>query len=291
VSAARGSLLFTDVALRFGPHEVLRGVTLDLAPGEVLGLVGRNGAGKTTLIRVATRVLRPERGSVELAGRPLEAWPRRELARAVAVVPQQILVPFPFTVAEVVLMGRAPHQPLLGFDPWLPRHTAWELHLSHWSGELPVLEVYRHFTYGGQFHGLFGRFTYLGAPVHGFSVNKVGNPYDRYARNVYTDTFNSAYGPGWKRESGILTHKGTGTFCHSFVPQRPFPGYPSTATRPAAPGERYRATVMGPGVTPVVQWEGPGLTAADRALQSSTRAIFDRVMAGDRVCASERTAS
>ena len=116
MSAARGSLLFTDVALRFGPHEVLRGVTLDLAPGEVLGLVGRNGVGKTTLIRVATRVLRPERGSVELAGRPLEAWPRRELARAVAVVPQQILVPFPFTVAEVVLMGRAPHQPLLGFD-------------------------------------------------------------------------------------------------------------------------------------------------------------------------------
>jgi hypothetical protein len=40
-----------------------------------------------------------------------------------------------------------------------------------------------------------------------------------------------------------------------------------------------------------VQWEGPGLTTADRALQSSTRAIFDRVMAGDRICASERTAS
>jgi len=182
-------------------------------------------------------------------------------------------------------------QPLLGFDPWLPRHTAWELHLSHWSGELPVLELYRHFTYGGQFQGLFGKFTYLGAPVHGFSVNKFGNPYDRYARNVYIDTFNSPYGPGWKRESGILTHKGTGTFCHSFVPQKSFPGYPSTAIRPAAPGERYRATVMGPGVTPVVQWEGPGLTTADRALQSATRAIFDRVMAGDRICASERTAS
>jgi iron complex transport system ATP-binding protein len=116
VSPTRAGLRFAGVALRFGAREVLRGVTLDVAPGEVVGLVGRNGAGKTTLLRVATRVLRPQRGSVELAGRPLEAWSRRELARAVAVVPQQTLVPFPFTVAEVVLMGRAPHQPFLGFD-------------------------------------------------------------------------------------------------------------------------------------------------------------------------------
>lgn len=116
MTTARASLRFTDVAVRFGPSEVLRGVTLDVAPGEVVGLVGRNGAGKTTLLRVATHVLRPERGCVELAGRPLEAWSRRELARRVAVVPQQTLVPFPFTVAEVVLMGRAPHQPFLGFD-------------------------------------------------------------------------------------------------------------------------------------------------------------------------------
>jgi iron complex transport system ATP-binding protein len=116
VSGTGASLGFADVALRFGRAEVLRGVTLGVAAGEVLGLVGRNGAGKTTLLRVATRVLRPDRGSVEIGGRPLEAWSRRELARRVAVVPQQTLVPFPFTVAEVVLMGRAPHQPFLGFD-------------------------------------------------------------------------------------------------------------------------------------------------------------------------------
>ena len=46
-----------------------------------------------------------------------------------------------------------------------------------------------------------------------------GNPKDRYGRNVYIDTLNSAFGPGWKRESGILVHKPNGTFCHSFVPQ------------------------------------------------------------------------
>jgi hypothetical protein len=178
--------------------------------------------------------------------------------------------------------------PLLGFDPWKPQQTAFELHLSHWSGELPKLEVYEHWTYGGAWQGLFGRLTYGGSPVHGFGATGDGNPLDRYGRNVYIDTFNSVYGAGWKRESGILVHRPTGTFCHSFVPQKPFPGYPSRETRPAAPGERYRVTVMGPGVTPVIQWEGAGLTAADRQAAASVTAIWDQVMTGDGKCAPER---
>ncbi len=178
--------------------------------------------------------------------------------------------------------------PLLGFDPWLPAQTQYELHVSHWSGDLPKLEVYTHWTYGGAWQGLFGRLTYLDNPVHGFGSTGDGNPRDRYGRNLYIDTLNSAYGPGWKRESGILAHKPTGTFCHSFVPQKPFPGYPSTAMRPPAPGERYRITVMGPGVTPVIQWEGPGLTSADRAAAASVTTVFDELMAGDTRCAGER---
>ena len=178
--------------------------------------------------------------------------------------------------------------PLLGFDAWKPAQTAYELHLSHWTGDLPKLEVYTHWTYGGSWQGLFGRLTYAGNPVHGFGSTGEGNPMDRYGRNVYIDTFNSVYGAGWRRESGILAHKPTGTFCHSFVPQKPFPGYPSQETRPPAPGEKYRITVMGPGVTPVIQWEGPGLTAADRASASSVTALFDQIMAGDRKCAGER---
>jgi hypothetical protein len=179
-------------------------------------------------------------------------------------------------------------QPLLGFEPWLPRHTASELHLSHWTGDLAVLEVSTNWTYAGRWQGVFGRLTYARAAVHGFATTSVGNPKDRYGRNVYIDTLNSAYGPGWKRESGILLHRPTGTFCHSFVPQKPFPHYPSKAMRPAAPGERYRVTVMGPGVTPIVQWEGPGLTEADRPRDPELDALFDRIMAGDRICAHER---
>ena len=178
--------------------------------------------------------------------------------------------------------------PLLGFDPWTAEQAAVESHASHWSGPLPVLEVYAHWTYGGQFQGIFGRLTYLGQPVHGFSATATGNPHDRYGRNVLIDTLNSAYGPGWKRESGILLHTPNGTFCHSFVPQHPFPGYPSQAMRPPAPGERYRVTVKGPGVTPVMEAEVPGLTAEDRASASVVTGVWDQFMTGDKKCAAER---
>jgi hypothetical protein len=185
--------------------------------------------------------------------------------------------------------------PLLGFDPWLPIHNAWELHVSHWNTELPVLEAYVNWTYGFQWQGVFGRLSYLGHPVYGFSSSREGNPRDRYSRNVYIDTLNSAYGRGWRRESGILTHKGTGTFCHSFVPgQRPSAGYPSQAPRPSARGERYRISVMGPGVTPTLMWEAAGLppfsasNPEHEVIEERANAAFDRIMAGDRICARER---
>ncbi len=116
MTGAAPALAFDDVALRLGAREVLRGVSLALAEGEVLGLAGPNGAGKTSLFRVATRVLAPERGAVRVGGEPLESLSRRELARRVAVVPQDVGVPFPFRAGEVVLMGRAPHRRGPGFE-------------------------------------------------------------------------------------------------------------------------------------------------------------------------------
>jgi iron complex transport system ATP-binding protein len=96
------------VTLGYGERVVVRGATLRLAEGEVVGVIGPNGSGKTTLVRGATGVIAPAAGSVTLLGRPLGLYDRRELARSLAVIPQEGTPLFPFTVLETVLMGRAP---------------------------------------------------------------------------------------------------------------------------------------------------------------------------------------
>ena len=157
--------------------------------------------------------------------------------------------------------------PMRGFDPFLPRQSADELHVSHWSGPLPTLEVSPNWTYGGTLQGLFGRLMYRDEPVYGFRTPSATRN-DPYARFVYIDTFNSVYGPGWKRDTAIVTHQRNGAFCYSFVAQVPPPGYPSREPRGPGNGERHRVTVMGPGVTPIVRWEGKGLFHYDVAVGS-----------------------
>jgi iron complex transport system ATP-binding protein len=97
------------VAFAYGDRAVLGGVSLILRPGRVVGLLGPNGAGKSTLVRLAAGLLRPGRGSVLLDGRDVTAWPRREVARRVAFLPQEGVMPPAFTGQEIVLMGRTPH--------------------------------------------------------------------------------------------------------------------------------------------------------------------------------------
>jgi iron complex transport system ATP-binding protein len=91
-------------------REALAGVTLGAGPGEIVAVLGPNGAGKSTLLRVLSGTLAPTRGDVTLLGRELRAMSRREVARVVAVVPQQTEVAWGFAVRDVVMMGRAPHQ-------------------------------------------------------------------------------------------------------------------------------------------------------------------------------------
>jgi iron complex transport system ATP-binding protein len=113
VTAPDPLLRIEDVSFdyRRGPQQapVLSGVSVDVPPRSIVALLGPNGSGKTTLIRLMAGVLAPKAGIVRLGDRPVAHFPRRELARRVAVVPQETRAPFDFTVLEIVLMGRYPH--------------------------------------------------------------------------------------------------------------------------------------------------------------------------------------
>jgi len=107
---------FEDVGFSYPLAEPRRGrpfaladVSFELGAGEILGVLGPNSAGKTTLIRLLTRVLTPSRGAIEVEGAALASMTRATLARRVAVVPQDLPHGLPFTVQELVLMGRYPH--------------------------------------------------------------------------------------------------------------------------------------------------------------------------------------
>ena len=102
----------------------LADLTFEIGTGEIVGVLGPNSAGKTTLIRLLTRVLAPDAGGILLEGRPLPHWRPAELARRVAVVPQGVPPEFPFTVEELVLMGRYPHAPERYFESPADRESA-----------------------------------------------------------------------------------------------------------------------------------------------------------------------
>lgn len=98
-----------DLHCGYRDRAVLAGVDLTVRPGEFVGLLGPNGSGKTTLLRAVTGVLRPSAGCVRIGGEPTERLSARALARRVAVVPQETTTAFPFSVREIVEMGRYAH--------------------------------------------------------------------------------------------------------------------------------------------------------------------------------------
>ena len=105
-----------NLSFRYQETLVLDNVTFDLRPGEVLGLVGPNGSGKTTLIKIMARLLKPAGGDILLEGRPLECFNPRMLARRLAWMPQDIQILYPFTVRDLVFLGRTPYTRGFGFE-------------------------------------------------------------------------------------------------------------------------------------------------------------------------------
>ena len=151
---------------------------------------------------------------------------------------------------------------------------ALEFRLSHWSGPVAKIEIWTDWSYR-RFHHLYGRLTYRAQGVYGFRSTRFGVPLDTYGRNVYVDTLGSAYGPGWQRENSFLTHATGGGFCYGFY---------AHGGRGVGNGTRYRATVIGPGVTPDVMWQGPPPTAYDPPADNRANEHQRSVLGADARC-------
>lgn len=105
-----------NLSLTLSDTPLLREINLAVEPGRITTVLGPNGAGKTSLLRVLVGELAPDTGSVELNGKALDTWTPRQRARMLGVLPQHSLLNFPFTAAEVVMLGRTPHESGVAHD-------------------------------------------------------------------------------------------------------------------------------------------------------------------------------
>lgn len=109
VTGGRPRIEIRDLVVRLGQNEVLGGVDLDVGGGELLAIIGPNGAGKSTLLRALDGLEEAQRGRVEIDGRAVSGYRRRDLARVVSFVPQTEVPADDYTVRAFVEMGRYPH--------------------------------------------------------------------------------------------------------------------------------------------------------------------------------------
>jgi iron complex transport system ATP-binding protein len=98
-------LTIEHIDFSYGKKKILRDVSFSVTSGEICGLLGPNGSGKTTLLKCINRILENETGTVKILGRDVTKFSRREIAKLIAVVPQELNIMFSFTVLQIVLMG------------------------------------------------------------------------------------------------------------------------------------------------------------------------------------------
>jgi len=115
-----------NITLAYDRNIVIRDLTFQVTPGEMVGLIGPNGSGKSTIIKAMSRVIHPYSGKILLNGKNIAQIPREELARLLGVVPQMPLLPSAFTAFEIVLMGRNPHLRLFQYEGEKDLNITWQ---------------------------------------------------------------------------------------------------------------------------------------------------------------------
>jgi len=109
-------LVLQDLSVHIGDVQVCSQLNLQVEAGQVWGILGRNGVGKSTLLHTLAGLRNPQHGHVLLDGAPLQAMPRREVAKLLGILLQQDDDPFPSTLLDAVLIGRHPHIPSWGWE-------------------------------------------------------------------------------------------------------------------------------------------------------------------------------
>ena len=105
------SFELNHISFQYAHRKVIDDISLVLTPGKFYGIIGPNGSGKTTLLDLLARHRIPDEGDIFYQGRALSSFSKKELSRKLALVPQNFYINFPFTVKEIVMMGRYPHMP------------------------------------------------------------------------------------------------------------------------------------------------------------------------------------
>ncbi len=105
-----------NISFSYADKRVIDGISFTVEDAQLLAVIGPNGSGKTTLLKVLNATLLPDAGGLLIEGKDTRRWPRREMARTVAIVPQESQAVFPFFAEEIVLMGRFPYLRALAFE-------------------------------------------------------------------------------------------------------------------------------------------------------------------------------
>jgi len=103
-----------NLTCSYGKHQALKGLSFSISKGDFFIVIGPNGSGKTTLMKAVSGIRKFEKGRLDILDRSIDDYPRKTLSQTVALVPQEVPADFPFTVNELVLMGRSPYLGMLG---------------------------------------------------------------------------------------------------------------------------------------------------------------------------------
>jgi iron complex transport system ATP-binding protein len=110
------SINVKNLSHSFGENLVLKNISFQVPQRDFFIIIGPNGSGKTTLMKIISGILKPQDGELEILNRPIDQYHRKALAQTIAFVPQMTFSDFPFSVTEIVLMGRSPYLGMLGIE-------------------------------------------------------------------------------------------------------------------------------------------------------------------------------